>query len=524
MRINRRWTSAAMIMAAVSAQTSRAEDFFWVGGSSDVIGMEFQSADDACATTYQKYAISIAGQGSLSPYKPPYPVDPPTPGAAMQACPVIFVSNDGKRVAYIPFYALRLGDGCKDDESYEPVSGKCVRSDEDQRRKELGDPVRKSSQGVIVCGNPVNIGAGNKFQTEIDYVDVNGYLRFERYFNGLDGRWRHTYQTALYKDGVAYAIELADGEVVLFRLDPPHGTLTFTPESAGVGTLVSEGEDLVYTDLSGQVFRFDSRGRLRSLRDANARVTNLSYETAKNGDVRTVVSDTFGHTLTITASSQRELQSVQMGDLKVTYAYDKFGRLQATHRNWTGRTTSRTYLYEDPRQSGWLTGIIDERGIRYATWAYDDKGRAVSSEHAGGTEKVTMTYEPDGSVTVANALGHTTRYRYQVVQGMKRIVAIDGEPTAGCPASNTRYTYTTDGQIATKTNALGHVTAYTYDTLGRQTKQVEGQGTDEERTTSTTWDGTSFRPATVTTADRVTSYTYDAQGRPLSTAARSLKD
>ena len=71
---------------------------------------------------------------------------------------------------------------------------------------------------------------------------------------------------------------------------------------------------------------------------------------------------------------------------------------------------------------------------------------------------------------------------------------------------------------------MGHVTAYTYDTLGRQTKQVEGQGTTDERTTTTTWDGTSFRPATVTTADRMTSYTYDAQSRPLSTTTRSLKD
>lgn len=78
--------------------------------------------------------------------------------------------------------------------------------------------------------------------------------------------------------------------------------------------------------------------------------------------------------------------------------------------------------------------------------------------------------------------------------------------------------------MATRTDALGHVTAYSYDTQGRESKKIEAQGTPDERATTTTWDGTSFRPATVTTADRVTSYTYDADGRPLSTTVRSLKD
>jgi len=68
------------------------------------------------------------------------------------------------------------------------------------------------------------------------------------------------------------------------------------------------------------------------------------------------------------------------------------------------------------------------------------------------------------------------------------------------------------------------VTAYEYDTLGRETKRVEAQGTPQERTITTTWDITRFLPLTVTTSDRVTTYTYDTQGRLLSTSVHAIKE
>jgi YD repeat-containing protein len=108
-------------------------------------------------------------------------------------------------------------------------------------------------------------------------------------------------------------------------------------------------------------------------------------------------------------------------------------------------------------------------------------------------------------------------YRYQVIQGIKHITSIEGETAAGCPASNSSYTYNAIGQVATKTDALGHITAYTYDTLGRETQRVEAQGTPQARTTTTTWHGSSFLLETVTTSDRVTTYTYDDKNRLLST-------
>lgn len=98
-----------------------------------------------------------------------------------------------------------------------------------------------------------------------------------------------------------------------------------------------------------------------------------------------------------------------------------------------GSSQTKKYLYEDNNDSRLLTGIIDERGIRYATWKYDPHGRAISSEHAQGAEKTTIQYHSDDTTTVSNALGKSTTYKFGYFQGIKHITSIIGEPTANCP-------------------------------------------------------------------------------------------
>ena len=67
----------------------------------------------------------------------------------------------------------------------------------------------------------------------------------------------------------------------------------------------------------------------------------------------------------------------------------------------------------------------------YASWTYDALDRAITSEHAGGAEKVRISYNDDGSTKVTNALNKQTTYQFEFIQGAKRITAINGEPSAG---------------------------------------------------------------------------------------------
>lgn len=199
--------------------------------------------------------------------------------------------------------------------------------------------------------------------------------------------------------------------------------------------------------------------------------------------------------------------------MSVTYAYDGTARLMTVTKVAGGQTRVRTFHYENASYPRFLTGITDERGVRYVSWEYDALGRARKSVYAGGADEVTLTYNGDGSVTVTNALGRATTYRYTVIEGVKRITAIEGEPTPNCPASNSSYTYDSRGLIATKTDNRGIVTAYDYNERGLEIARTEAAGTPEARTVTTTWHPTLFLPLEVTTPDRIVQYGYDAQGR-----------
>lgn len=208
--------------------------------------------------------------------------------------------------------------------------------------------------------------------------------------------------------------------------------------------------------------------------------------------------------------------------VQITYAYNTNKRLTSVTRVVGGQTTQRQFHYEVIGKPDLLTGITDERGVRYATWTYDDQGRATSSEHANGAEHVGVAYNSDGTVSVTNELGKETKYSFQYIKGVKRITSIQGQPSANCPNSNSSFTYDTNGLLKTKTDNKGYLTTYTYDTRGLEISRTEASGTAQARTITTEWHPTLFLPQTVTEPGKVTHYQYDTQGRQLSRTVDSL--
>ena len=105
----------------------------------------------------------------------------------------------------------------------------------------------------------------------------------------------------------------------------------------------------------------------------------------------------------------------------------------------TSNTPTRTYHYEvdealyrgrsAQRYAGkMLTGITDERGVRFATWDYAlsfQDGRhstnyfhAISSENAGNDTYTLDNASNAGSTSVTNPLGKTTIYTYETINGV----------------------------------------------------------------------------------------------------------
>ncbi|MCU7883959.1 MAG: hypothetical protein KZQ82_07125 [Candidatus Thiodiazotropha sp. (ex Lucinoma annulata)] len=265
-----------------------------------------------------------------------------------------------------------------------------------------------------------------------------------------------------------------------------------------------------FTASDGAVETYDSEGKLLTTKDRNSQTTTFAYDeqgqlnlvTGHFGDTLTYHYDEIGHLICITTPE---------GDLN--YGYDTDGRLnRVTYIDGS----ERHYHYEDSRFPYHLTGITDEKDERYASWAYDIKGRAVSSEHANGAERVTFNYNGDGTTTVTDAVGAARTYHFIVKQGAMKVIHIEGDRCTTCSNGGTKaYTYDTNGFIASRTDWNGHVTTYTRDAQGRELNRTEASGTPEARMVTTSWDTVLNKPLVITEPGRVTEYNYDENGHLL---------
>ncbi|EZH78491.1 hypothetical protein AU05_20230 [Ectopseudomonas composti] len=267
----------------------------------------------------------------------------------------------------------------------------------------------------------------------------------------------------------------------------------------------------MFVSSNNERFTFDTAGKLTHW----ANTQGQSYQLANSGS-QIAVTDNLGNSLTFTEDADHQPLSLSAPGVQITYSYNANNRLASVNRTVGGQTTQRLYHYEVSGKPDLLTGITDELGIRYATWAYDDQGRAISSEHADGTDRVTVAYNSDGTASVTNELGKVAKYSFQTIRGVRRITAIEGEPSPNCPSSNSTFTYDERGLLKTKIGNKGILTTYDYNERGLEVSRTEASGTPQARTITTTWHPEWFLPTTVTEPDRITQYTYDNQGRQTS--------
>jgi YD repeat-containing protein len=279
---------------------------------------------------------------------------------------------------------------------------------------------------------------------------------------------------------------------------------------------------------------YDTTGKLLTLTDRAGHTQTLSYDAAGK---LTAVTDTFGRSLSFTYDASGHI--VTMTDPAggaYNYTYDAAGNLASVAYP---DGSSKTYHYEDPNFPNALTGISDENGNRYATYAYDVQGRAISSEHANGADRVSLAYNTDGTTTVTDVLGATRIYGFQTILGVVKSSGVSQPGGAGCSAASSALTYDANGNTASRDDFNGHHTHYWYDqgfatTRNLETTRTEGlavaNGTEqvqpETRTLTTAWHA-SFRLPTLEklysgganssgvpsgTLIKTTVYTYDATG------------
>jgi YD repeat-containing protein len=379
--------------------------------------------------------------------------------------------------------------------------------------------------GVAVVGNPINLSSRSKQETTADIVvDATKGWVFKRYYSSrahyhggrMGKHWRHTFERRLVetKNGVIISVALYrdDGQVLRFSLLngawKADGDIDYRLVGLDIPSSTARWQVTTPRD---EIETYDEHGNLSQVADRQGQVTTLSYD-----DNRWIKSIRYPNEaeLTLTYHASGLLKLVQLSDdIFVKYKYSSANLLSQVN-NSEGDFSA--LHYEDARFPGALTGLTDERGIRFATWAYDELARPTLSEHAGGVDRTSLTYHSDGKITVANALGKQAVYSFKFVNGLKRVSSVQGTPSLNCAGANRAYTYTPDGRLKSKTDWKGHLTTYDYNERGLEVSRTEAAGTPHARTITTEWHPTLFLPVMVTEPRRITHYTYDDQGRQLS--------
>lgn len=435
-------------------------------------------------------------------------------------------------------------------------------------------------------GNPCSVTTGNKFQAETDWTSPNGLLSVKRTYNSLYSAdqempdlaigkaWSHGYsqRLKLWKwiyEGTATESILSSGDLsgynegLLIRADGQElpisqyfddmtiaGTTSFyiQRDKSMKLTRQHDGNWRVDNVKTGKQELYDTEGKLIRITERNGQYVELTYtNTVLNGTPTAQlykVTDNFAHSLTYNYNAQGQMSSVTLPNGKlITYTYDSQGRLSTVTRPGIG---TKTYIYSEnstvaPSGNPYLlTGITDERGIRYAYYEYDSQDRGILTKHAGDAQKYTL-FHTDTSTTVVDPNGLTWTYDKEWQAGSLRVK----EKSRASVQQKMDYDQGGNVSILTERRVVNgtvitRITKYAYD-LSRnlETSRTEAVGTSDARKTITEWSTTLPVPTKVTEykkdptsgdteADAVfipvreTTYTYDAKGNALTKTIKDL--
>jgi YD repeat-containing protein len=431
-------------------------------------------------------------------------------------------------------------------------------------------PQKQCTEGDGFKGNPVNITNGCKVQQETDYAPrSSGDLRVTRNYSsttitaGLDlpkpyeenrfsdktelcsgGDFQESTKAGsqLSQSNLDWRLEkrsdcpsiinlyTPNGSKYIFaKMDSPPDTGTwYESDNPNLGRLQYGGLYYNYYDSNGRTYNFSS-GRLRSIAKDN-KITKFSY----NGDSRlSTVTDNYGNELRYAYDGSGRIITIETPDGAIGYNYDDTGNLTEViyPDNTPGDDTDnprKHYLFEDSRFPNALTGIINENGVRFASWTYDAYGRAISSEHNGGADKHEFEYL-DGTTTLVRKYLDSGRflessYTHEIYNGRNVVTSITPLACDNCALGNTVRKYDPlSGDLISSQDPNGIITIYEYDSRHRQVKRTIAVGTPQERVIETVWDEALNKPLRVIEPDRITQYRYDDAGHLLSKTERDVK-
>ena len=381
------------------------------------------------------------------------------------------------------------------------------------------------------AGQPVRLLNGNMFHVfgDIHIVGVGLDFVFERVYNSQSDRlgpmgygWSHSYDVFLVEDpGISATVTDGSGRETTFTdlggglYDAPPGVYE---------KLEQDGAGWAMTFVSGEVWSFDSAGRLTSMLDTHGNAVSMAYDA--DGKLITI-TETLGRDVTLAYGADGLIDSVSDWTGRTwTFDHDAGGDLLSSSTPADADTPSYTttytyftvgYLQHNLRQIQYP----ENYSIDYEYYANDKLFRHTES----GLRSMSYTYQPLRRLTsVTDSRGDVTRHTFDAEGATIRIEDPDGTVrdfvfdadrnlVERVDRAGNVWTYSWDdrGRIVSATDPLSNTDSYSYSTPFPQPSSY----TDRTGAT-TTYDvdsatGVINRRTDATGAEM--SFTYDGRGR-----------
>lgn len=423
------------------------------------------------------------------------------------------------------------------------------------------------------AGNPIVLSTGVKQQVEIDYIDPSGALTFSRTYRSDTKQWAHNFEiygvninSSEYKkfppDNSCYhdwsnnldipycylflgrnfkndfMIRRGNGRILYFGT-----TVDLSPEKDITDrvskTLDNQGSQIgwqVSNDKSGAIEKYNFSGRLTSIIHMNGRVTTFTYSDASTPlNIAPApgkfleVKDHFGKILKFTYDNLGRMFSMTIPAGQIYhYSYDIFNNLISVIYP---DGESKTYIYNESDKisgliySSLLTGILDENGVRFATFLYNSSGQGKSTFHGDNKSKYLVSYPYRNQTSVITPLGASKTYSFQSILGVVKNFNLVQPNFNGTGIASSSMTYDANGNMSSIVDFGGNRTNYIYD-LARnlETNRTEASGSPQARTISTAWHPAYRIPLQIAEPKRLTTLAYDDHGNTLTKTIQTTTD
>ena len=309
--------------------------------------------------------------------------------------------------------------------------------------------------------------------------------------------------------GLGVTTTFADGTTETYLLGPS-GIPLKTTDATGNTTSFSYGPNLLLSSIlapggAQSSLTYNGQNEFSGGVSPTGTAATLTYDS--EGRV-TGLTDGNGNTVTEAYDSNSNLTSLTFPDgTQTQYAYNSAGELdQVIGRD--GAVTSFTL-----NANGQPTQVSYSDGTSFS-YTYDAHGNMVTSTDADGT--TTYTYNAAQEITnIAYPGGQSVSYQYD----SKGRVTQESDQSGVLES----YTYDADARLSEVLDGSGNVlVAYTYDDLGRVSMESFENGTKTVYSYDANGNVASITNLAVGgTVSSSLTYTYNAQGEPLTSTDRS---